>query len=879
MALQDTDQFYLQRPKTSAGSTGSSKEYQKIKTTVKSIDEYIRGGLDLEFDDLSDRLDQEIIDRTDGDIDLGNQIEGLSDRLAVIGAEIYNVAASGVFVYRLSQPCKGVYLPLANGCSGDAYEMENCIDNATDAYHQCIALSPEPAEDSRGSFYLNSSNYQYDKALTIFVSTIDDDGKNVEYDELFEEDYVEIAAIKVLDDGTEAIDNFNYAIYKIRKAGFDPYIEENGGNEELHRFDLEYLAHVGVPSVLHRFKLNFMVNMERELGKSYVQRKGDTMYGGLTIAIEDESSSGAAAVSVGINSRNTINTTVLNVTGLGSRGFPNLLPDLIFTSTDDVNIEFNTAGVVRQNYKAASKVQWTRDNYEFLSYNHGDIASNNQPYFVFQDNVIFNQIAEYVSFPNLLAAPNDRPEVIAPKGYVDLIEGSLDAKITDINNRIDTLANASDTFRYDMIVDTLIQECDDAITDETSYEEAVEWAGCVAAEIAKTKLPDPDNPDRPISAGGLFAWRGPVIENDTETIDGVEVPYTREVDIFVFDPYASLYEDPDQQMVGINWAENIKIGDYFEVATTALRNTAYGVWRCVQILPDEGSTECAKLVGVPLFKSEEEIIQGYIYKVKKYDKTSGLTLDDTEARYVKKSGDTMFGALKFKVDFATYGNIVEINDVNNVAQQRFKVDNTGTVYGTKYVIRRADGSVTDGDDVSEWTENGMKFTPSSINSGVVFDNELGMGFVFNDPGVNHLFTINAQDINAHSKIIKNIAIGVLKHDATTWEWLHKFVKGGTGITISKNSNNGEMTITRNSMEMNSLTDVSLPAQASRKKDHTIIWDPDGISQGRGAYKESPGPIKQFQPGNQVATTRDNDSNLEQYGFYYNATTDQLFLRV
>jgi hypothetical protein len=88
-----------------------------------------------------------------------------------------------------------------------------------------------------------------------------------------------------------------------------------------------------------------------------------------------------------------------------------------------------------------------------------------------------------------------------------------------------------------------------------------------------------------------------------------------------------------------------------------------------------------------------------------------------------------------------------------------------------------------------------------------------------------------------------------------------------------------MTITRNSMAMNSLTDVNLPALASRKKDHTIIWDPDGISTGRGAYVESPGPIKQFQPGNQVATTRDNDSNLEQYGFYYNATTDQLFLRV
>ena len=862
MALQDTDQFYLQRPKP------GSKDYQKIKTTVKNIDEYVRNGLDLEFDDLSDRLDQEIIDRTEGDIDLTNQIEGLSDRLAVIGAEIYNIAATGIFKYRISQHCKGVYIPLANACSGDEYELANCFDNATDAYHQCLALSPDA--DTRGSFYLNSANYQYDQALSIFVSTIDDDGKNVEYDELFEEDYVEIAAVKVLDDGTEVIDNFNYAIYKIKKAEFDPYVEENGGIEKLYRFDLEYLAHVGVPSVLNRFKLNFMINMERELGKSYVQRKGDTMYGGLTIAIED-GSDGAAALKVGLNSRNAINTTVLNITGMGSRGFPNLLPDLIFTSLDDVNIEFNTEGVVKQNYKSASKVQWTRDNYEFLSYNQGDTASNDQPYFVFRDNVIFNEIAEYVNFPNLLAAPNDRPEVIAPKGYVDLVEGTLDAKITDINNRIDTLANASDTFRYDMIVDTLIQECDDAIVDTTSFDEAVVWAGCVADKIAEQALAG--------QGGGLFGWIGPVQQDYTETEEGIEVPYTRDVDILVFDPYASLYEDPDMNMVAINWEENINVGDYFEVATTALRNTAYGVWRCVQKLPDEGSTGCAKLVGVQLYKSEEEIIQGYVYKVKKYDKTSGLTLDDTEARYVKKSGDTMFGALKFKVDLATYGDVIEINDVNNVAHQRFKVDNTGTLYGTKYVIRRADGSVTDGDDVSQWTENGMDFTPRSITSGVVFNNDLGMGFVFNDPGENHLFTINAQDINAHSKKIKNIAKGVLKHDATTWEWLHEFVKSGSGISISKNDSNGEMVISRNSMAMNSLTDVNLPAEGSRSKDHTIVWDPNGISQGRGAYVDSGAPIKLFKPGNQVATTRDNDSNLEQYGFYYNATTDQLFLRV
>ncbi len=870
MALQPSDQFYLQRPNQ------GSKDYEKIKTTVKDIDEYISTGITTDYDNLSDRLDQEIIDRIDGDEHLSGQLEGLSDRLASIGKEIYNVTASGKFEYRISQGCKNSYTLLDNLCDDGSPDhiVAECKSNARQAYLECIA-SDVATDDSRGKFYLETPNFEFDQAGSIFSSTVDIDGFNVTYEDLLPGDFVEILGITVLSDGTEVVDNFNYALYEITGSEFQPATEDFIGSvESLYRFDISYLTSTGKPKVGQKYVLNYMVNMERELGKAYVQRKGDTMYGTLNVAIEGENPI-TATLETGINSRNSINALALNVTGTGSRGYSNLLPDMVFTSVDNVNINFLTEQTVTYNYAEDSSIVYKRGNYEYMS-SHGEEtliidgeSVTNPAYVAIRDKVFFNGIAEYISFPNLLTPVYNKPETVTPKGYVDVQDAALDAKISDINNRIDTLANASDTFRYDMIIDTLITECDTAhlgVPQSTDYDDGKAWGLCVAGKIQEQAV---------IGAGTrLFSVQGPFTQPYTNEDGDAD---TRDVDIIVLDHFTHIYSDPDENIVDIDWSEFINVGDYFEISTTDLRNTAYGVWRCTnKILHTSGNVV---ITGVSLFKSQENIIQGYIYKFKKYDKTSGLTMDDVLDRFVNVIGDTMTGALNFEVNTYVATNIIKIHDEVDTDRVKFKVTTEGYTYAPRFALMDTEGGANDGMEDGYWIHNQLHVKPRNPNEIFTFYNETLTGFKFiNGVGSgDDLLYFGNNHVNVYDKRIINVKDATQENDAVTWSWMHtNLVKRGDKQIIEYDKTNGGMKWSIDSYQLSDMTDVkwTTTPQSSWKNNLVLVWD-----KTKQKWKESEQPYEVFRPGNKVATTNSKDSNLQQYGFYYNTSTDQLFLKV
>lgn len=886
MSLQLTDQFYLQRPKPGA----SSKEYIKIKTTISEINTYIVGGITTDYNDLSDRLDQEIVDRIDGDNDLTLQIEQVNNRIAAVGAEIFNIVVSGTFNYRIAQLCKEGYTVSRNTCGGisNPILLEDCLDTALQSYHQCVA--DNILYDSRGSAYLIANVYDYEGTESFFLSTVDADGTAIVYEDIFPGDYIEIVGTKLISDSNgnevEVIDNSNYAIYEITKTSEEIFDEANDTDEKLLRFDVRYRNSSGKPSVNNRYFVKIMLDMERQLGKSYVQRKGDLMYGSLTVAVEDVNNPINGVLATGIECRNRVSGMTLNITGTGSRGFSNLLPDLVFTSQDTVKINFATPGQVIYDYQNATHVIWRRAGLDFLVYNsreedsNGDLVTN--PYLTVVDKVIFNSPVEYLTAFNLLTPENNRPEILAPKGYVDLMDDVLDAKITDINNRIDTLANASETFRYDMIIDNLIQQCEDDLnneTDPTSYTNGLAWANCVSNAI----IAEAD--------GGLFTWKGP-FNNDYQDDDGNAA--VRDVDLVVLDSRASIYEDPDMTMVDINWQENINIGDYFEIATTALRNTAYAVYRCVdrQFTP-EGN---AILTGVTLFKSDEDIVQGYIYKVKKYDKTSGLTLDDTEARYVKKSGDTMTGALVQTFDPGQTTNIHTVENKNEdpslTTRIKFSVDSDGVVKSSKLTVVPSDGSAISGVEQAYLSGHSLSMTTTSNNVPAKFFNASGGGFSWymsseaNQSGP--VMRIGPSYLDVYNKQVYNVKNPSRNHHALTWDWLNTNLTATTPVEISKprdNSTTGGMDISLKTMfltEESDLRDVNSKVANDSIIDNAYLrWDKkrdrgDGV---KGCWRESDAPLKEFKPGNKVATLSSTDSELQQYGFYYNASTNSLFFRV
>lgn len=873
MALQPSDQFYLQRP------IQGSKDYDKIKTTVRDIDEYISTGITTDYDNLSDRLDQEIVDRIDGDENLAGQIEGLNDRLASIGKEIYNVTASGKFEYQIVQGCKNSYTLLHNLCDDGSPDhiVEQCELNARQSYLECIAS--DVTVDSRGRFYLETPNFEFNTAGSIFSSTVDDDGFNVSYDDLLPGDYIEILGLITQSDGTEVVDNFNYAIYEITGSEFPSATEDFIGSvESLHRFDISYLTSTGKLKVGQRYVLNFMINMERELGKAYVQRQGDTMFGTLNVAIEGENPI-TAALETGINSRNVINALALNVTGTGSRGYSNLLPDMVFTSPDDVNINFLTENTVIYNYADGSNIVYKRGAYEFMaSYKETQVIIDgetvtNPAYLLFTDKVFFNSIAEYISFPNLLTPAYNKPETITPKGYVDVQDAALDAKITDINNRIDTLANASDTFRYEMIIDTLIAECDSLHLGDpqtTDWEKGKDWGLCVAGVFQEQAI---------LGQGSkLFAVQGPFTQEYTNEDGDAD---TRDVDIIVLDRFTHIFYDEDN-LVDLDWTEFINVGDYFEISTTDLRNTAYGVWRCTNKLVSNNGH--AIITGVSLFKSQENIIQGYIYKFKKYDKTSGLTMDDVLDRFVNIIGDTMTGALNFEIDTYVNTNVIRIHDQVDTDRIKFRVTTEGVSHASKYSLMNTSGGANDGMEQGYWIDSQMHFIPNANTGFFSFHNHKLTGFsFFNGSGQETpLFSYDLSQVHAYDKVVTHVKNPAANHHAVTWDWMHGHLTatGKAKITLHKNSannsTNGNMEWSIDSYQLSDLTDVKWTNSAQSKWEDNLVmlW-----SKEKSAFTESSVPYSIFQPGNKVATTDAGDKELQQYGFYYNASTDQLFLKV
>lgn len=879
MALQLTDQFYLQRPDK------GTKEYTKIKTTVNEVTQYITSGITTDYNDLSDRVDQEILDRTNGDINLALEIEQVNNRIATLGAEIYNIVIDGVFVYKIAQYCKEQYVVNMVDCDNltNPFEYDTCKADSLEIYQQCVA--DNTIYNSVGGVYLVSSAYIYEDTESIFISTQDADGNSVIHEDILVGDYIEIGGIKTINDGTgqvEVVDNSNYAIYRITGSTLVSFPEAQDPTQSIYKYDVEYLNSTGSPSVSNRYQVKVMLDMERQLGKSYVKRSGDVMYGGLTISVDNIDSPINGAIEPGIQCRNRVSAMALQVTGSGIRQFPNLFPDLIFTSEDRVDIKFNTSEQVAYDYVNASSIVWKYNSQEIIHYHPAD--SVEQSYFLIPDKIVLNSVVEVIPAYNLSAPENNRPGVFTHKGYVDLMDDALDAKIVDINNRIDTLANASETFRYDMIVDNLIQTCTynlDNSADPRDYvTSGLVWGNCVATEIYNQS--DPQSSASGDSEFGLFSWTGPF---DKIVIDEDGNDTTIEVDIVVLDGRAALYDDPTEFPNIINWANNINIGDYFEIATTALRNTAYAVYRCVdKSVTPQGQ---AILAGVTLFKSQENIIQGYIYKVKKYDKTSGLTLDDTEARYVKKSGDIMTGSLAMQFDAGPIVNMHTIEDKaedpDGTIRVKYSVNTAGQVKAQEFAIRPADGSSVSGQDRAVLTEGYLQLQPRSAAAPANFYNVGSTGFKFIDgtPGTNNnRLTIKSLEISVHDSRVTLVRNPIHKQDAVTWDWLNSSYTATGKIKITQSNNgNGSLLWSVDDYSLDDLTDVDITGDPTKREQGVYLYWDKAYNYGKGAFTNSSKAIAEFKPGNQVATEDSDDPNLQQYGFYFNKSTGTLFMKV
>ncbi len=890
--LNPLDQFYLQR-----SLDGSN--YTKHRISVEELETHILGGYQDGVTDISDRLDQEIVDRKDGDSEIYEQIDALTDRISILSTELYDNIVASEYEYVIDNDAKANYDVLTSqGCAGLTSDaLVSCQREKADAYIDQIASSS--ISDSRGRIYLVNRNYTYQNTICIFLSDRDKAGNSVELSRVTKGSLLEMIAITQDANGNDIIDNFNYGFWKIIEVGVS-VVENNGESTDpsyLYKFDVEHVGSApenGKPSVQlgeNRFMIKLVADLQTTLNEVYVNKSGDDMSGALNIETTDTADLAGSALTTGLDSKNRIIAPEMKITGYNPAYNINpaaLEPSLHFTTLLETTIAFDTPETtivdIKGNFELRDPSGFVITNtQEILDADTGSVVS--PPVTKIKNLTLFQNVAEYQYPPNIFDPTyTSSPSILTHKGYVDYIQEILDNKITDVSQRIDTLANASDVFAYHMLLDGDSAECDELLAlggdpvnggyypgydplepgtyDPTTWDAGIKWAQCISETINTI------NDDR-----GLFGY-GTFNEPYTDS-DGNET--TREVDIFVLDSEATLLLD-DTAFSNLDFFELGKVGNYFEISAADGRSSTYGVYIITDVKEHDGN---GILTCKNLFRSQDDILTGLNYKVKFYNKEDGLTLEQTEALYVRKTGDEMSNHLRVVIDDNTSSDVLQIR--NNFGRKLFVADNKGVISGTQLTLREGRQDPNEDYDFNFDRSVGIQVRPF-IGTAVNFINHKSgdFNFLYDNKEV---FKIGSE-VNFLNKRAIGLGVPVRGDGAATLDWLSG--KGGanglnpflvsTDNTISveryEEPEQYRLKVNIGNINTTHLTDVE---QDNRIHNSALLWD--GENQKWVASDE---PIRAFIPGQKVAYMGESNTvqgNVEVGGLWLSPSNNQLYLRI
>jgi hypothetical protein len=896
MALLPNDQFYVQR------GEGGSKKYKKGTTTLSDIAGYILNDINTDLSGLDLKIDQEIQDRKDGDSEIYAQIDGLTDRIVKLSSELYDTLIQHEYEYKIDAVAAGNFEVLAaNTCAGlvgEAYDT--CKRSILPVYNDSIAGST--FEDSRERFYLASSNKTWQDVISVFISDTPSVGPKIDLDLATLGSLIEIISIKKDDNGNDVVDNFNYGFYKIINIG-PKVLEANSSQSDpsyLYQFDVEHVASqppLGQPSVQdgdNRYLVKLVIDLQSTLDKVYVNKTGDSMSGALTLSITDDENPIQAALTTGIQSTNPVVAPKFQITGF-SQIDPNF-PVLEITNPKENIINITSNEKTSFNFNGP----WEINHAGTLQFKYEPRVLDDQgaittPAFTtITERVVLEKASEYLFPPNLISPEySANPGIIPPRSYVDLMDSLLDNKITDVSQRIDTLANATDVFQYRMLLDGESEYCDgnlnrgynsDDVTDQypgyiddpdtydpTEYRNGLHWAQCIANTIYT------NDPNEPLyNESKIFDWK--TFVQDYQTDGGITKQ--RDVDIVIIDPRTSVIGSDDP--IELDFNQLLKVGDYFEISSSDTRTTAYAVYRSVAI--EVKDTGVMIITGVELFKSSDVIQQGFNYKIKFYDKTSGLTLDDVNDLFVFKSGDNMTGRLHISIPSGTAerGLLLKNTDDHTL----FSVDNTGKcIIGNRDFLIHEDNGDQDFFKFEGGSATSTYYPPLAGSVNFVSKSNQNFEFLFD---ATPTLTIKDQRLNLHDKKIENVLRPTEDSDGVNLEFLYaKWPQEGSDaykqsyLVSLKNhfkfdtDNNKRVNVEVYKISANDLTDFDYGDGTDLQEGHSLIWDSNLNAWVPTSTKATP-----FIPGDQVCYLGNSpSSNVEVGGFYYNASSKLLQLRI
>ena len=816
MTLQNTDKFYIQRTDLSTG------EEQKFKSTIGEIESLIEVNIQADLDDLSDAIKEEAILREDGDVNLQEQITGLSNRISDVGSEVFSVTVNSDYQYSVNTLCKNNYFIAINtSCAGlTGQDYIDCVDSNLDTFTNCVAS--DPAEDTQGRFYLVSPNYTYEQTTAILISDRTQDGEDIDFSELTVGNYIKVIERTQDVNGNDRLNDFNYGFYKITSVGNASFEEELNNTAKLHRFDVEYVSSNGkVSTTDNNFKVQIMSDFADQVSDIYVAVAGDTMTGALEIDIKDNN--GNQEDTTGLVVKHNSEIARLKLTGFDDTDTSTRLH---FTGTQECNVLLDSESFV---------VSQT---------NTGILLNYSEP----EDNLTFHkelqliEKASYVNVPTLTSTDN---LAIVYKQYVDTRDDALALSIAAVNNRVDTLANVLLIFKYTYVA----FDCDPTLPNGVNsdgvplFGNSIQYADCVSNEINEQETQN--------ATVGQFNYQG--FAEDYVNTDGD--PDTRIVDVMILQ--SQTIDLDSGANISVDYENLINPGDFVEMSALTGRSFAYRIYRIVSV--DDAGFGNIKLKLVAL-STVGNVNNGMEFSIKFFDKTSGLTLDEVNDLFVRKDGDTMTGALNLKMSMFENGNLSPINTIvvrNSIDpdQTSFVLDSLGHAQLSSIKLRSEDPAVdtlklTIDDTIDFGTNNGIY----EAVSGKTHDFKLGG---------NSQLTIGS-NIDVHNKQIRNLRDATLSTDAVTFGQLESAISGGSYITVDYGG--GVHQINWDNCNLGDLLNVSPDApndkQVLRYNNSNKKWEPSNVNE--------------FSPGQRVACT--NESDLKTGGFYLSPSND-LYIKI
>jgi len=816
MTLLTTDKFYVQRTDLTSG------EEVKLKSTISEIQSLIEVNIDSDLTDLSDAIKEEAILREDGDSNLQDQITGLSNRISDVGSEVFSVILNADYEYSVNTLCKNNYFIAINStCSSlTGQDYIDCVEANANILTSCVAS--DPAEDTRGRFYLVSPNYTYEQTTDILISDVTQSGEQVDFTDYQVGNYIKLIERTQDVNGTDTLNDFNYGFYKITSVGNDSYEEELDNTTKLHRFGVEYISSSGkVSTVDNNFKVQVMSDFADQVSGIYVNVTGDTMTGALEIDIKDVNGNLEDTDGLVVNNASKIaklTLTALDDTDTSTR--------LHFAGTQQCNVEFDSEEFI---------VSQT-NNGIVLSYTESTES------LTFHKELLLVEKASYVDVPNLGSTDNF---ALVYKQYVDTRDDALAFSINAVNNRIDTLANVMLVFKYTYA----IFDCDSSQPNGNNadgiplFSNSPDYAQCVSDSI--------NNEETTNGTIGQFNYES-FIEDYTNTSGD---PDTRIVDVMILQDQTIDLDSGAQ--ISVDFLNLVNPGDFVELSALSGRSFAYRIYRIVTV--DDVGNGNVKLKLVPL-STVGNVFSGMEFSLKFFDKTSGLTLDEVNDLFVRKDGDIMSGALKFDMPMFSGGILsgtesISIRNVSEPTQTSFTVDSLGHTVVSSLKLKAEDPAVN---SIKLSIDDTIDF---GVNDGV-YESVAGKTHIFKLGG-NANLTIGS-NIDVHDNKIRNLKDGTLSNDAVTVSQLENLVKGSTYIDVA--TSGGLSKVSWKNCDIGDLLNVSNDSPSSnqvlRWNDSKKVWNPRSISE--------------FKPGDRVACS--NQSDLKVGGLQLSSNGD-LYIRV